>query len=374
MEQYFRNPRREKAQRTEEIDLKVPAGFDDCTFDKCGGVFKRVDTASDDPDGTPAEGATVRVFYEGFYKGKMFDSVQQSLGTDPLEFIIGAHSTLRCFEEAVVTMTRGEVATIISDPSWAYHMDGLGGIVPREAVVSFQIKLLDWEPHRTPAERLDIADALHKHGKAIFAGEIPPDASIPPPARTLAVHSAPPPFRGPPQLVDAGPAARAGGAARIWAGAIQLIGRTSRAPADLRSRHAALVAVLHSNLAAASQQRGDPVGALATLVTGIGAAEERPADVSADIFIKMLWRRCTLRLAERDFDSADADVARILAVAKDVASGSAGSFRGSVNPSAIALAEAKGREIKDARRAHTAKQRNKLSEVFKADGSTAAEE
>ena len=94
-------------------------------------------------DGTgasPKASDTVKVHYKGtFTDGREFDSSYKR-GT-PLEFPL--NGVIKCWTEGVQLMKVGGKARLTCPPSIAYGERGAGGVIPPNAILIFEIELLE---------------------------------------------------------------------------------------------------------------------------------------------------------------------------------------------------------------------------------------
>jgi len=92
--------------------------------------------------GTPAaSGNTITVNYTGmFTDGKVFDT---STGKQPLTVVIGTGQVIPGWDQGILGMRIGEKRRLIIPPSLAYGEKGAGGVIPPNAILIFDIELLD---------------------------------------------------------------------------------------------------------------------------------------------------------------------------------------------------------------------------------------
>ncbi|KAJ2758026.1 FK506-binding protein 2B, partial [Coemansia nantahalensis] len=98
----------------------------------------------------PSKGDRVSVFYTGrLADGTVFDSNTQAKGRkppSPLVFKVGTGRVIRGWDEALLTMVRGEKARLVIRPEWAYGQRGLdAGGIPPNATLHFDVELVDIE-------------------------------------------------------------------------------------------------------------------------------------------------------------------------------------------------------------------------------------
>lgn len=92
---------------------------------------------------TPPLGAEVIAHYDGrLLDGTPFDSsLQRGI---PFTFRVGTGAVIRGWDEAFLTMRKGEKRTLIV-PYWlAYGEKGRGSKIPPKATLVFEVELLDW--------------------------------------------------------------------------------------------------------------------------------------------------------------------------------------------------------------------------------------
>lgn len=92
---------------------------------------------------TPTIGAEVICHYDGrLVDGTRFDSSYEK-GV-PFTFRVGTGSVIRGWDEAFLSMKKGEKRTLIV-PYWlAYGEKGTGGKIGPRATLIFEVELLDW--------------------------------------------------------------------------------------------------------------------------------------------------------------------------------------------------------------------------------------
>ncbi|XP_029191505.1 peptidyl-prolyl cis-trans isomerase Fkbp12-like [Acropora muricata] len=98
-----------------------------------------------DGDGvSPKPGQTVVVHYTGtLTDGKKFDSSRDK--GRPFKFKIGTGQVIRGWDEGVLQMRIGERAKLTCSPDYAYGSRGIGGIIPPNATLVFDVELLGIE-------------------------------------------------------------------------------------------------------------------------------------------------------------------------------------------------------------------------------------
>jgi peptidylprolyl isomerase len=93
-------------------------------------------------EATPAKGTTVTAHYTGkLLDGQKFDSSYDR--KDPIQFPVGSGRVIKGWDEAFMTMKKGEKRTLIIPPDLGYGASGRGPIPPN-AVMVFDVELVDF--------------------------------------------------------------------------------------------------------------------------------------------------------------------------------------------------------------------------------------
>jgi len=96
------------------------------------------------------------VHYTGFLlNGAKFDS-SIDRGA-PFQFQLGAGKVIKGWDEGVALLNVGTTAKFIIPPSLAYGSRGAGGVIPPNATLIFEVRLLDIIPSH------DHSDPNHTH-------------------------------------------------------------------------------------------------------------------------------------------------------------------------------------------------------------------
>lgn len=135
--QEVENAKTEKLQRQLEQELenrwpnavKTPSGL------RYVVTRKGVGSAS------PKHGTTVTVHYTGtLLDGKMFDSSVRR--GEPAQFAVG--QVIEGWNEALVTMTKGEKRTLVIPPELGYGRQGYPGVIPPNSFLVFDVELISF--------------------------------------------------------------------------------------------------------------------------------------------------------------------------------------------------------------------------------------
>jgi peptidylprolyl isomerase len=104
--------------------------------------LKYVVTHKGSGTGTPTSGAMVKAHYTGkLLDGTKFDSSVDR--GEPISFPVGGGRVIKGWDEAFLTMTKGEKRTLIIPPQLGYGPSGRGPIPPNATMV-FDVELVDF--------------------------------------------------------------------------------------------------------------------------------------------------------------------------------------------------------------------------------------
>ncbi|KAM6311743.1 peptidyl-prolyl cis-trans isomerase FKBP3 [Aegotheles albertisi] len=100
----------------------------------------------------PKKGDTVHCWYTGkLQDGTVFDtnvqtSSKKKKAAKPLSFKVGVGKVIRGWDEALLTMSKGEKAQLEIEPEWAYGKKGQPDAkIPPNAKLFFEVELVDIE-------------------------------------------------------------------------------------------------------------------------------------------------------------------------------------------------------------------------------------
>lgn len=103
--------------------------------------LRYVVTKEGDNENTPSHGTNVTVHYTGtLLDGKMFDSSVRR--GEPAQFAVG--QVIEGWNEALVTMSKGEKRTLIIPPELGYGRQGYPGVIPPNSFLVFDVELIDF--------------------------------------------------------------------------------------------------------------------------------------------------------------------------------------------------------------------------------------
>lgn len=88
-------------------------------------------------------GCEVRVHYVGrLENGEIFDS---SYGHgQPLAFQLGVGQVIKCWDTAIQQLKKGSEATLTCPPDVAYGEHGSGSLIPPNATLTFDVKVMGY--------------------------------------------------------------------------------------------------------------------------------------------------------------------------------------------------------------------------------------
>lgn len=131
-----REARKEEIAKLEkEIENRYPGAI------KTPSGLKYVVVNEGDGKESPKYGKNVTVHYTGtLLNGKIFDSSVHR--GSPVQFQIG--QVIDGWNEALLTMTKGEKRTLIIPPELGYGVAGYPGVIPPNATLIFDVELLDF--------------------------------------------------------------------------------------------------------------------------------------------------------------------------------------------------------------------------------------
>jgi peptidylprolyl isomerase len=93
----------------------------------------------------PKPGDNIMVNYTGrFENGKVFDS-SLSPGRTPFELHLGRGEVIPGWDQGLATMHVGGKRKLVIPPSLAYGASGMGGVIPPNATLTFDVELLKIE-------------------------------------------------------------------------------------------------------------------------------------------------------------------------------------------------------------------------------------
>ncbi|CEM06696.1 unnamed protein product [Vitrella brassicaformis CCMP3155] len=126
------------APRSVAMAQDVPPGFEKSAS---GLMYQVVEAGS---GGKPNQNQKVRVDYTGwldnFESDKKFDSSVDR--RRPFEFFAGGGQVIKGWDEAILSMQVGEKRRLIIPPELGYGKRGAGRVIPPDATLYFEVKLL----------------------------------------------------------------------------------------------------------------------------------------------------------------------------------------------------------------------------------------
>jgi FKBP-type peptidyl-prolyl cis-trans isomerase FkpA len=94
----------------------------------------------------PKQGQTVRVLYRGtvLATGQEFDSSAKH-GNDPIAFALGTGQVIQGWDQGIAMLPKGTKAVLLIPSALAYGTRGAGADIPANAVLRFEVELVDFK-------------------------------------------------------------------------------------------------------------------------------------------------------------------------------------------------------------------------------------
>jgi FKBP-type peptidyl-prolyl cis-trans isomerase len=103
----------------------------------------------------PQKGQEIFALYRGtLQNGTEFDS---NLDRDsPFSFVLGEGNVIKGWDEGFASMKKGEKATLVCSPEYAYGARGSPPKIPANATLNFEVELLDFKDKKK--EKWELSD------------------------------------------------------------------------------------------------------------------------------------------------------------------------------------------------------------------------
>ena len=89
-------------------------------------------------------GAHVTVHYHGtLLDGSVFDSSVDR--NEPFKFQVGVGQVIKGWDEGITQLQKGQKATLICPPDYAYGAGGYPPVIPPNSTLKFDVELLDFK-------------------------------------------------------------------------------------------------------------------------------------------------------------------------------------------------------------------------------------
>lgn len=92
----------------------------------------------------PSVKSLVTVHYRGIVADTKVEFDSSYKRGKPFTFELGVQQVIPCWDRAIATMRRGELARIYCAPAEAYGERGIPGVIPPSAALEFEVELLDF--------------------------------------------------------------------------------------------------------------------------------------------------------------------------------------------------------------------------------------
>ncbi|MFA5513505.1 MAG: peptidylprolyl isomerase [Sphaerochaetaceae bacterium] len=127
------------AELKKEVEKIIEKRFGEAI--KTASGLRYIVTKKGDGKGSPKKQTVVTVHYHGtLLDGKVFDS--SIVRKEPAQFAVG--QVIEGWNEALVTMSKGEKRTLIIPPELGYGEQGYPGIIPPNSYLVFEVELIDF--------------------------------------------------------------------------------------------------------------------------------------------------------------------------------------------------------------------------------------
>nr|WP_281180470.1 peptidylprolyl isomerase [Desulforhopalus singaporensis] len=137
---YEKNQKAKALAAMEAEQETIKSQWPDAVTTPSGLKYVVVEEGSGD---TPAKGAQVTVHYTGkLLNGQKFDSSYDR--KQPIQFPVGQGQVIKGWEEALLSMKKGEKRVVIIPPDLGYGVSGRGPIPPNAYMV-FDVELVDFK-------------------------------------------------------------------------------------------------------------------------------------------------------------------------------------------------------------------------------------
>ncbi|RPD47185.1 hypothetical protein DNI29_13645 [Hymenobacter sediminis] len=151
---------RAKAQiKTDDVTLQAYIKKNNLKVEKdTSGVYYAVTTPG--AGAKPKAGQLVSVLYKGslLENGKVFDS-SEKMGNKPFDFVLGQGQVIPGWDAGIAQFTKGSKGFLLVPSSLAYGQRGAGADIPADAILRFDVELVDVKnAPPTPANQPNAAD------------------------------------------------------------------------------------------------------------------------------------------------------------------------------------------------------------------------